>query len=245
MSMGTCTECLLGADTIPTPRNPLDADWKDRYTEQLETKFDAAVEYLNTDSSAVLVVDGPMSCGKSGMILALAEEMQAEGLDVMYSRSYVDTRTISIWSRNHAKHNGVSWKFEEVDDDVLYQPDVLVIDETHFVGLRQGEEFYLKKLIEVIQARRELGKRTIVAMLDENFLCQKWPAYQAIIQEIAQNGGREMKLKAVCMECGSPASHTHRKTSEQGAIQIGGDDSYEALCDCCHPEVHKGDVVEL
>ncbi len=238
--MGAICESVVNETcSLPQPRNSVRGDWKEHYYESRTSQFEAARSYLETTIDGTAIIDGPMGAGKSLFALALGEHFEEQGLTVMYSRSWVDTRTDTIWSRNGSKHKDVTWRFEFEDDDVLCNPDVLIIEEAHFIGFLEGQEYFLEKLIEVIQARREQGKRTIVAMLDETFLAEKWSAYERVLREIHENGGQEFRLQAICMECGEPAEHSQRLSDDAHAVQIGGDKEYEARCSCCHTEIRK------
>ena len=41
------------------------------------------------------------------------------------------------------------------------------------------------------------------------------------------------KVHAICMECGSLASHSHRMNSDDKLVQLGETESYQPLCRTC------------
>ena len=42
------------------------------------------------------------------------------------------------------------------------------------------------------------------------------------------------KVHAICMQCGSLAHYSHRKTDEKKLVMLGETDTYEPLCRSCY-----------
>lgn len=104
--------------------------------------------------------------------------------------------------------------------------DVIAFDEGNFFGAR------FPSLCEELVAA---GSRVIVAGLDQNFRAQPFgpmPVLLALADEV-------LKLNAVCVHCGQPATRTQRLVDGKPAtggpeVLVGGMETYEARCRACY-----------
>jgi thymidine kinase len=107
--------------------------------------------------------------------------------------------------------------------DVLrhaHEAQVIGIDEGQFLG---------KELIPVVEKLARMGKRVIVAGLDQDYLARPFepmPELLAIAEYIT-------KTLAICVVCGAPANRTYRKVQRGGRVVVGGTEIYEARCRRC------------
>ncbi|HEC63535.1 MAG TPA: thymidine kinase, partial [Candidatus Acetothermia bacterium] len=110
----------------------------------------------------------------------------------------------------------------------LAEAEVVAFDEVHFFGPQ------FPALCERLVRQ---GKRVIVAGLDLNWRGEPFgsmPALLALADEV-------VKLQAVCVVCGKPATRSQRlvggKPAREGPeIVVGGLESYQARCrDCFVP----------
>ena len=107
--------------------------------------------------------------------------------------------------------------------DVLrhaHEAQVIGIDEGQFLG---------PDLLDVVQKLARMGKRVIVAGLDQDYLGRPFepmPQLLAIAEYIT-------KTLAICVVCGAPANRTYRKVSRGGRVVVGGAEIYEARCRRC------------
>lgn len=103
--------------------------------------------------------------------------------------------------------------------------DVMAFDEGNFFG---------PTLPALCQELVDGGKRVLVAGLDLNFRGEPFgpmPVLLALADEV-------LKLTAVCVRCGQPATRTQRLVGGQPAregpeLLVGGIESYEARCRSC------------
>ena len=104
--------------------------------------------------------------------------------------------------------------------------DVLVIEEV---------QFFDERIIELAVRLADNGIEVIVAGLDQDFRRQPFgpmPALLGLADEV-------VKLRAICLNCGAPASHTYRMINGKPAhrddpvILIGATEAYEARCRNC------------
>jgi thymidine kinase len=104
--------------------------------------------------------------------------------------------------------------------------DVVGIDELHFYG---------PTIIEVIEKLVESGKRVLVAGLDLDFRGEPF----ALMSRLLSIADDVLKLKAICVVCGSEAHHTQRLINGKPAayddpiILVGASEFYEARCRNC------------
>jgi len=244
--MTACESISQLQNGVPEVRNLQSLDYAERYLEHRQGVFENSLNYLRDTEGGVAVISGPMHSSKSLIALALGECLTDDGKAVMYTKSEKDNRAPGVHSKNGDTYRGVTWMFEREDDDVLCEPDVLIIDEAQFIGVKEGQEYWRTKLIEVIQARREEGKTTIICLLDKDFKQDDWTISQLLVAEIAENGGQEFRCKSICMDCGEFADYTQRlvnRNDGQGmvparrddpVVMIGGVEAYEARCKDCH-----------
>jgi len=107
----------------------------------------------------------------------------------------------------------------------LKDTDVVAIDEVQFFG---------DEIIDVCNKLADMGKRVIVAGLDQDFRGKPFgpmPQLLAIAEYVT-------KLQAICVKCGNPASRTQRLIKDKDTVIVGAKDIYEARCRNCH-EVYE------
>ncbi len=100
--------------------------------------------------------------------------------------------------------------------------------EAQVVGIDEAQ-FFDNSLIRVCQTLANMGKRVIVAGLDQDYRGKPFgpmPHLLAIAEYIT-------KTHAICAVCGNPANHTYRKTGEKDKVVVGAADIYEARCRNC------------
>jgi thymidine kinase len=107
--------------------------------------------------------------------------------------------------------------------------DVVGIDEAQFFG---------DDLVETCRELANIGKRVIVAGLDQDYLGQPFepmPQIMAIAEYVT-------KLHAICVVCGNPANHSQRLVAGGGRVMLGAKEAYEPRCrDCFDLALSRGD----
>lgn len=181
------------------------------------------------------VVCGSMYAGKSEELIRLARRS-------LYAKKKVQVFKPSIDDRYHqtmvVSHMGVQHEAEtavnvaELTAKVKKDTQVLLIEEV---------QFFDPLIVEFLVQQADRGVDVIVAGLDQDFRRQPFgpmPALLAAADEV-------VKLRAICMKCGNPASHTYRMVDGKPAhwddpiVLIGATESYEARCRNCF-EIRKG-----
>jgi thymidine kinase len=90
-------------------------------------------------------------------------------------------------------------------------------------------QFFDPELVRVCNQLANMGKRVIVAGLDQDYLGKPFepiPQLLAIAEYIT-------KTLAICMRCGDPANHTQRLVTSKERVVVGGSEAYEARCRRC------------
>jgi thymidine kinase len=181
------------------------------------------------------VVCGSMYAGKSEELIRLARRS-------LYAKKKVQVFKPSIDDRYHqtmvVSHMGVQHEADtavnvaELQAKVRKDTQVLLIEEV---------QFFEPSVVEFVVQQSDRGVDVIVAGLDQDFRRQPFgpmPALLAAADEV-------IKLRAICMKCGNPASHTYRMVDGKPAhwddpiVLIGATESYEARCRNCF-EIRKG-----
>jgi thymidine kinase len=175
------------------------------------------------------VITGSMFSGKSEELIRRMRRAQIARQRVQVFKPAIDGR----YSTEHiVSHSDMRIEAELVPNavEILKRLD----HRTEVVGIDEGQFFDLK-LVDVCNQLANMGKRVIVAGLDQDYLGQPFepiPQLLAIAEYIT-------KTLAICVRCGSPANHTQRLVSSSERVVVGGPEAYEARCRRCyepHPD---------
>ena len=165
------------------------------------------------------VVAGCMYSGMSEELIRRLRRASIAKQTVVAFKPKVDDR---YHPTNIATHLGVTITARSVEvPDEIYdkskEADVVGIDEA---------QFFDHSLVEVVDLMATLGKRIVIAGLDLDFRGMPFgsmPDLLALADDV-------IKLNAVCVSCGGPATHTFRTTPNQQLVSVGSMNSYEARC---------------
>ncbi len=181
------------------------------------------------------IVCGSMYAGKSEELIRLARRS-------LYAKKRVQVFKPSIDDRYHqtmvVSHMGVQHEAEtarntdELRDKLKKDTQVLLIEEI---------QFFDAKIVDFCVETADRGVDVICAGLDQDFRRQPFGPMPSLLAAADQ----VIKLRAICMKCGAPASHTYRMVDGKPAhwddpiVLIGATESYEARCRNCF-EIRKG-----
>jgi thymidine kinase len=170
-----------------------------------------------------------MFAGKSEELIRLARRALYAKKKVQVFKPVIDNRYDISMVVTHmgVKHEAVPVKSTK---DLISQvePDTQVV-------LIEEAQFFDKSLVDFAVSFADSGKEVILAGLDQDFRREPFgpmPTLLAVADEV-------VKLRAICMNCGAPASHTYRVIDGKPAhrddptILIGATESYEARCRAC------------
>ena len=178
---------------------------------------------------SVTVICGSMFAGKSEELIRLARR-------ALYAKKKVQVFKPVIDDRYHASmvvtHMGVQHEAIAVKSVADLRKK---IDSDTQVILVEEAQFFDNSLADLAMELADDGREVICAGLDQDFRREPFgpmPRLLALADEV-------IKLRAICMKCGRPASHTYRMIDgkpvhrDDPIILIGATESYEARCRRC------------
>ncbi|MHB8635627.1 MAG: thymidine kinase [Fimbriimonadaceae bacterium] len=180
-------------------------------------------------SGEITVITGSMFAGKTEELIRLARRALYAKQSVQVFKPAIDDR---YDERKLVTHMGVSHAavavsgVAELAAAILPDTDAVLVEECQFFDAR---------IVRLVQRLADEGRDVILAGLDQDFRREPFGSMPALLA-IAD---RVVKLRAICMNCGAPASHTYRMIEGKPAhyddpiILIGATEVYEARCRAC------------
>ncbi len=169
------------------------------------------------------VITGSMFSGKSEELIRRLRRARIARQKVQIFKPAIDDR----YSRDEiVSHSEMKIASTNVSSsrELLAQ----VRADTEVVGIDEGQ-FFDAELPAVCNTLAGMGKRVIVAGLDQDYLGKPFepmPQLLAIAEYIT-------KTLAICMVCGGPANHTQRLVASKERVLVGAGGTYEARCRHC------------
>lgn len=174
-------------------------------------------------SGWIEVVCGPMFSGKTEELIRRLRLAMIAKQRIQIFKHAIDKRYDATFITSHTDQ-----KFEAIpvrnSDEILET----LKDNTRVIGIDEAQ-FFDEGLINVANKLANRGIRVIIAGLDQDYLGNPFgpmPRLLAIAESI-------LKLKAVCVSCGGPATKTQRLTLEDEQVVVGSGEHYEARCRAC------------
>lgn len=176
------------------------------------------------------VICGSMYAGKSEELIRRARRALYAKKKVQVFKPAIDNR----FDEEHVvTHMGVKHPSRRVGGAaelaslIEKDSDVVCIEEV---------QFFDRSVVEILIQLADSGKEVVAAGLDQDFRRQPFGP----MAELLAAADEVVKLRAICMQCGRPASHTQRIIDGKPAkwddpiVLIGATESYEARCRACH-----------
>jgi thymidine kinase len=91
-------------------------------------------------------------------------------------------------------------------------------------------QFFNDSILDVCKTLARQGKRVVVAGLDTDYRGVPFGPMPQLMCEADYLD----KLRAICVQCGNPATYTQRTSNDTGQVVIGELDKYEARCRNCY-----------
>jgi len=169
------------------------------------------------------VICGSMFSGKTEELIRRLTRARIARQRVEIFKPSIDTRFDELKVVSHNENSINSSPVQHSSQILLYanEVDVVGVDEA---------QFFDDELVDVCNKLAESGIRVIVAGLDMDFSGKPFgpiPALMATAEYVT-------KVHAICMQCGSLAHYSHRKTDEKKLVMLGETDTYEPLCRSCY-----------
>ncbi len=175
------------------------------------------------------VICGSMFSGKTEELIRRLRRAMIARQKVAIFKPKIDTRYSSTEIVSHDKQKIKSIAVETPQEilEKALEAQVVGIDEA---------QFFDNSLVDICQKLANMGKRVIVAGLDQDYRGKPFepiPQLLAVAEYIT-------KTHAICVVCGNPANHTYRKTKQKDKVVVGASDIYEARCrNCFQPPVDE------
>ena len=187
------------------------------------------------DQGWIEVVVGSMFSGKSEELIRRLRRAQIARQRVQIFKPAIDVRYANDHIVSHSEMRIASEQVESASE-LLER----VAPKTEVVGIDEGQ-FFDAELPAVCNRLADLGKRVIVAGLDQDYLGKPFepmPQLLAIAEYIT-------KTLAICMVCGAPANHTQRLVVSGDRVLLGAQGTYEARCRRCFDPTLAQPILEL
>lgn len=192
------------------------------------------------------LICGSMFSGKSEELIRRLRRAKYANQKVVAFKHSIDNRYDETKLASHSQTfiEGIPASSPEAIEEMVMtkyvDAEVIGIDEVQFFG---------NGIVSVVEKFANMGKRVIVAGLDQDFRGEPFHP----MPELIARAEYVDKFNAICMCCGSPASRTQRLVNGEPAffddpiIMVGASESYEARCRKCHVvrrrEVKEGKLV--
>jgi thymidine kinase len=178
---------------------------------------------LHGTLGSIEVICGSMFSGKSEELIRRLRRAQIAKQRVQIFKPKLDNR----FSEDHiVSHSDMKMKSELVTGALEIM--ALLDGDTQVVGIDEAQFFDIE-LVAVCNRMADMGKRVIVAGLDQDYRAKPFdpmPQLLAVAEYIT-------KTLAICVRCGAPANRTQRLRSHDDRVMVGGNGLYEARCRSC------------
>lgn len=171
------------------------------------------------------VICGPMFSGKTEELIRRLKRAEIANKKVEIFKPQVDTRydEVDIVSHNENKIKSTP---------VSHSENILLLsDGSDVVGIDEAQ-FFDPEIISVCKQLAAKGIRVVITGLDMDFLGIPYGP----IPKLLATADYITKLKAICMQCGSTAGFSYRKTKDEKTLLLGSVDEYEPRCRSCFEE---------
>jgi thymidine kinase len=179
------------------------------------------------------IICGPMFAGKSEELIRRIKRLEYAKKKTLVFKPSIDIRysTNEVVSHSNLKAKSIAIKeSKEILDYVDSSTFAIAVDEVQFLD---------KDIIYIAQKLALKGIRVILGGLDTDFRGEPFPI-TASLMTIAED---VLKLTAICVVCGAPATKTKRIINGKPAhyadpiIKVGASEAYEPRCRHCHQVV--------
>jgi len=175
------------------------------------------------DAGWIEVICGSMFSGKTEELIRRLRRAQIAQMPTIIFKSRIDSR----YSETHiVSHNKMKLESHLVNTpqeilDLAENASVVAIDEA---------QFFNDSILDVCKTLASQGKRVVVAGLDTDYRGVPFGPMPQLMCEADYLD----KLRAICVQCGNPATYTQRTSNDAGQVVIGELDKYEARCRNCY-----------
>jgi len=184
-----------------------------------------------TNHGWIEIISGPMFSGKTEELIRRLKRAIIANKKVAIFKPAIDNR--------YSTNDVVSHSELKIPSIVVNRAIEIVehYDNADVIGVDEAQ-FFNEALVDILQYLAYKGKRVIVAGLDMDSNAKPFgimPALMATAEYVT-------KLHAICIDCGSLASHTYRLSEEKEQIVVGEKNKYKPLCRHCYYILNHTDL---
>ena len=174
------------------------------------------------NSGWIEVICGSMFSGKTEELIRRLRRAQIAQMPTIIFKPRIDSR----YSDSHiVSHNQI-----KLESHLVNTPqDILPLAENARVVAIDEAQFFDDSILDVCKILASQGKRVVVAGLDTDYRGVPFGPMPQLMCEADYLD----KLRAICVQCGNPATYTQRTSADAGQVVIGELDKYEARCRNC------------
>jgi thymidine kinase len=176
----------------------------------------------NSKTGWIEVICGSMFSGKTEELIRRLKRAKFANQKVEIFKPMIDTRYDETSVVSHDSNSILSTPVSSSQNILLLSSDVQV------VGIDEAQ-FFDEGLPEVVETLASRGIRVIIAGLDMDFLGRPFGPMPALLSKAEYI----TKVHAICVRCGSLASHSFRLVENDSKVLLGEKESYEPRCRDC------------
>jgi thymidine kinase len=178
---------------------------------------------IATGTGSIEVICGSMFSGKSEELIRRLTRAKIARRRVQVFKPRLDSRYSEVEVVSHGGLRLLALAIES-SQEILEKTN----DRTEVIGIDEAQ-FFDKGIVEIVNRLADLGKRVVVAGLDQDFRgvpFEPMPALMAVAEDV-------VKMHAICVRCGASASRTQRLIASEELVVVGAGGMYEARCRRC------------
>ena len=175
------------------------------------------------NSGWIEVICGSMFSGKTEELIRRLRRAQIAKMQTIIFKPRIDSRD----SDTHiVSHNQLKLESHIVDSPL----DILTLSINAAVVAIDEAQFFDNSILDICKTLANQGKRVVVAGLDTDYRGIPFGPMPHLMCEADYLD----KLRAICVQCGNPATYTQRTSADAEQIVVGELDKYEARCRNCY-----------
>lgn len=189
--------------------------------------------FTSINESWVIVITGPMFCGKTTEMLRIINRYSYAGVKAKIFNNKADTRNHDNYIQSRDGYKSSAIKVNDANEILKYVDEYDLQKEYKIIAIDETQ-FFDKNIVEVVKKLRDKKFIILCCGLDLDYKGNPFgsmPELLAIADDV-------IKLSAICTICGAPATKTFLIntnispgiSSKINEIIIGDAEKYEARC---------------
>ncbi len=194
--------------------------------------------FVTEGTGWIEVVTGGMFSGKSEELIRRLRRAKYANQTVVAFKHSSDNRYAESRLASHSRNfiEGIPASSVEEMESIFFE----LYGDSKVVGIDEAQ-FFGKSLVGFVDKLADMGKRVIIAGLDQDFKGEPFKPMDVLMSKAEHVD----KFNAICVVCGNPASRSQRLVNGNPAAEddplvlVGADEDYEPRCRRCHSVSRK------